>query len=680
MSKKRNRNRSARRSNERSGVSRTLLEVALDLLELNREDMRVMDLSPAAREALDLDPVRFRRRTDATIRLQDRYQAVLEKDGVEVRDATRLAWAVQSLGMHPGADIIDLEHNTTLAAAIYILDNLPEDRCEEAAHHLPLETETDTPTILDLNHKESSIRAMHHIIRHRNDDCTGKAHLAGRLPRTYMDAYTTAGIQQQDVPSRNRFLAILDLLPRHCIDDALREFERTYDDVMARMYRSYSVLREQKRALQSSQHQLNQSAKTLFSADVRDCDQIQNALRVAAASQSVDAITLPAIHNHRDHIQRLALYTHQCQLEQESSALSSKLHAVTVCLGRIHRYGRTERDELFSSEICRIWDSCIVTDPYAICFAFLYLLDQGSDLPWVYHVANTLLDIAGNELPWSRPRKITQSEVMELINQCDTVDGFTPYGTYFAGLAAPDAQRNNFAQLVYSATGCILPRYMSCGRTMEPFAVQFNTLSDFAHNTIAFLGAYSGRTKFPVAPAANKSERNIDVDELEQRIRTLELDKKALRQEAYDARREAAEMRAEYSSAFSAMTALHEELTDLRELVLREDQQEQPDTPETEIQFPWRTNLRIVVFGGHPSWLREIRDRLPDVRFVSHTQRPDPAMVRNADEIWFQTNALGHSLFHRVMDLAEGRNIPIRYFRHASAQKCAVQLATAQRE
>lgn len=193
MSKKRNRNRSARRSNERSGVSRTLLEVALDLLELNREDMRVMDLSPAAREALDLDPVRFRRRTDATIRLQDRYQAVLEKDGVEVRDATRLAWAVQSLGMHPGADIIDLEHNTTLAAAIYILDNLPEDRCEEAARHLPMDTETDTVPILDLNHEESSIRSMHHIIRHRNDDCTGKEHLAGRLPRTYMDAYTTAG-------------------------------------------------------------------------------------------------------------------------------------------------------------------------------------------------------------------------------------------------------------------------------------------------------------------------------------------------------------------------------------------------------------------------------------------------------------------------------------------------------
>ena len=128
------------------------------------------------------------------------------------------------------------------------------------------------------------------------------------------------------------------------------------------------------------------------------------------------------------------------------------------------------------------------------------------------------------------------------------------------------------------------------------------------------------------------------------------------------------------------MTALHQELTDLRELVLCEDQPEQPDTPETEIQFPWRTRRRIVVFGGHPSWLREIRDRLPDVRFIQHTQRPDANTVRNADEIWFQANALSHSLFHTVMNLAEGRNIPIRYFCHASAQKCAVQLATAQRE
>ena len=54
-------------------------------------------------------------------------------------------------------------------------------------------------------------------------------------------------------------------------------------------------------------------------------------------------------------------------------------------------------------------------------------------------------------------------------------------------------------------------------------------------------------------------------------------------------------------------------------------------------------------------------------------------MIRNADEIWFQTNALSHKLYDAVTDCAAGHAIPIRYFRYASATKCAEQLIQAQR-
>ena len=55
-------------------------------------------------------------------------------------------------------------------------------------------------------------------------------------------------------------------------------------------------------------------------------------------------------------------------------------------------------------------------------------------------------------------------------------------------------------------------------------------------------------------------------------------------------------------------------------------------------------------------------------------------MIRNADEIWFQTNALSHKLYDAVTDCAAGYPIPIRYFCFASATKCAEQLIQAQRK
>ena len=57
-----------------------------------------------------------------------------------------------------------------------------------------------------------------------------------------------------------------------------------------------------------------------------------------------------------------------------------------------------------------------------------------------------------------------------------------------------------------------------------------------------------------------------------------------------------------------------QELADPREIVFNH-QLEQEEVEKIKSPFPCRTKLRAVVFGGHDSWLREIKFKLPDVRF-----------------------------------------------------------------
>ena len=125
----------------------------------------------------------------------------------------------------------------------------------------------------------------------------------------------------------------------------------------------------------------------------------------------------------------------------------------------------------------------------------------------------------------------------------------------------------------------------------------------------------------------------------------------------------------------------HRELADLRELAYNlennlfyDDNNEQ--ATETDIKFPYSPKLRTVIFGGHDSFLREIRQKLPDVTYVStRLYNFDPSIIRNADVVWIQNNAISHSQYWRAIDIAKKYNVQLRYFTYASAHKCAITLA-----
>ena len=59
------------------------------------------------------------------------------------------------------------------------------------------------------------------------------------------------------------------------------------------------------------------------------------------------------------------------------------------------------------------------------------------------------------------------------------------------------------------------------------------------------------------------------------------------------------------------------------------------------------------MFGSHDSWLREIRQKLPAVRFVDREASPNADLIRNADVIRIQANSLTHKHYYKIIDIVQ---------------------------
>ena len=122
-----------------------------------------------------------------------------------------------------------------------------------------------------------------------------------------------------------------------------------------------------------------------------------------------------------------------------------------------------------------------------------------------------------------------------------------------------------------------------------------------------------------------------------------------------------------------------QELVDLRELVFNRENDtagEARSEVQKEVKLPYRAKRKLVIFGGHETWLKAIRPMLPEEVFVTGTIRSNTDLIRNADAVWIQTNALSHNDYYKIVGIARTHHIPVRYFIYSSAEKCALQLAS----
>lgn len=481
-------------------------------------------------------------------------------------------------------------------------------------------------------------------------------------------------------------MQLLDLLPKAEIQQATASYEKQFVNVMERMITSYSIHYDVRDRLESDLRTVNRSALSML-RDAYDVGQeAKQQLTDILENRSLPVFSAPDHYSGK--LRSCAIFGQGNMLEDKILSIDGKLNELTGRVCVFHTISEADKHKAFTPAVCQVWEDFQIASPYELCFAVLYLIEENSDLPWIYGINSNLMGFCANALPWCNISDLDVDADWELPEPAEPFDeeNYSLYNTYFSdrtGQKSDYATRYNLPQIIYGRTSYLLPRTFyeeeKARRWLERFNLLATPLASIALPTIDLMTYHARRTHIS-APTVKTEGGTPDPQELMKRIQELEAERKALRQEAHDAASESKKLREQLSATQATTESNRLELADLRELVFSMSTEEPEIPTDCTLDFPQHTTRNILVFGGHPSWFREIRQKLPDVRFFRRETKPSHQMIRNADEIWFQTNALSHKLYDAVTDCAAGHPIPIRYFRYASAAKCAEQLIQAQRK
>lgn len=360
-----------------------------------------------------------------------------------------------------------------------------------------------------------------------------------------------------------------------------------------------------------------------------------------------------------------------------------------------------------------------ILNPYEIIFGFLYLIDSGDSLVWITQLAECVCGYAVQLLPWVTKNTDVLDDLIEeryeRESEADETDDddIPAYQKYvdddsdkyedeytlryndafmFAAenLKAPKNSLipYNLAQVIYTDSNVVSPRYdedadtpvqgfVKSGFTRKQAEVmQYYKAFAEAHNSKFGFEAVN-TTKHDIDEILRDDSRAQSDEDLKKVISAKNEEIEALKKELYAAKKKASDSENKISVMKEEHASDLQELLELRDLVykIQNSSGEEEVKQESSVSFPYRTNARVVVYGGHATWLKVIVKLLPNVKFIDPYADPDVNTIRNADIVWMQTNAMPHNKYNKIMEIVRMKKIPVKYFAYASAEKCAVQLA-----
>ena len=394
--------------------------------------------------------------------------------------------------------------------------------------------------------------------------------------------------------------------------------------------------------------------------------------------------------------------------------------------------GTTERRVMNSRELGKIMGEFKVDDPFEICFALIYMIGTADSAIWSMKTGTAVICAAGRMLPWyvspeewdededpweelsfyrdndwlektsttadlgedytlSSDGKNRAQRVFKLCKGMMPV-GFHPFedereqmkaeGREDADLIADQAEIL-FLSLFRASAGNFRSKHWwendDIFDEIEEKAEE-KEIEALPQQPVKIRGLWG---KVAEEQGRQVEERPITPVEPEDNSKELleraKKEIKNLKSTLAMVSREADSDRAKYEHELRALRMEHCELADLRSLVFNINTADpaKVEKVERQISYPYSTRKRIVVFGGHDSFLRAIKPMLPEVKFVDTDQYGfAPEIVRNADVVWVQTNCISHSQYNNITRLTRQYGIQLRYFGYASAEKCAEQLVT----
>ena len=293
--------------------------------------------------------------------------------------------------------------------------------------------------------------------------------------------------------------------------------------------------------------------------------------------------------------------------------------------------------ERFGEKVAEELEPLKIENPYALCFALLYLLEAGDDLPWLYGPGVGLMKEVAESLPWGIYPFDEEEDMIwypdddyvpEPVKPSAIPDWYERKYIYNSKYREDDFPRN-LAQIVYEATGCLMPRDMHLYDTAakelgrygirgkDAIALQYCmlALSHARHQPHPTRFGYDETDESEETAAQQAPSEHQTYDQLQEETERQKKELAALRTALHEAERTAAERQKELERAKQASDMERRELADLRERVFQQGAEEESSAPseEEESAFPYEVERETVVFGGHATWSKTIRPLLPAI-------------------------------------------------------------------
>lgn len=620
-------------------------------------------------------------------------------------------WIAINILMDPPYNVGEEMFCYSLAAAIWILDAIrANQKMDEALALLPKDKDkldsVRLPKCVSPCYSEAVLRSMVYTILHRNEDCVGLIKSPKDPARVFVtDGYTIAGKQHQDVPSRQVFEGILALLPEDMVDNAVNTFAFMSKATLSRYFTCRNKWIKKEIKFTQELRKKTEELKVISQESVNLVEKAKAVVNGTSVPKRIEGVPLIS--------ESLQVGAQVFDIKKRCNDIIDEMEAIQDERDALYdEISDFQNDSIMKSYwteeswakrypklIARYAARYSVPDPYEMCFAFYYLLDQGDDLAWLYYPTSVILSFSAAQLPWSGGIVKEASDKSGVIT-ADIIDSF-PYIDIYNELHTkdsrmvpiswndmclhlpPDTKREDDlrytpSKAIYTFTnGTIVPRNT---RNVDAFTESLYDCGVTADEGKAIYGAYLSVLSNLEARVDFKDDTEslaAQCKEYEKELERLRKENEQQKEELYKTKKALSDKDAIIEKQANKRTVEKQELNDLRELIfaLTNDAGEEKPSQKQNTAFPYHTQKKHVVFGGHPTWLKAIKPMLPDVKFIEGV--PSSEQIKGAEMVWLQTNYMSHKAFYKIIDIVRSKNIPLRYFTSASAAKGAEQVVAA---
>lgn len=337
-----------------------------------------------------------------------------------------------------------------------------------------------------------------------------------------------------------------------------------------------------------------------------------------------------------------------------------------------------------------------IRNPYEVCFGYFMLFELQTDFAWLIDINDIIIDKALNKLPWVNNvsdyfAKLVDCTEVPISCNVDTYwnnkesDNIYDFDYNDAGLyimsdinkiPKKELHKENLSQLIYTISSQIMPRKIMLSDTIITGLKKSGISNKNIYLTSQYINTAltsNNKTSFDSLHEFFEDDSSSNTEDLTEIQNTISQLKKQL----HESNKKIAQIQEDYDKIKDEHEFEKNELISLRETIydIQNNQNIESIESKVDISLPYTVNRKILICGGHESWLAEIKSLLKNIRCVNPYDKPNDSLVRNCDEIWMQTNAMSHSFYTKIMNITRAQKIPVYYFKYASAEKDAIQLA-----